>query len=375
MTRPGPGLVLVGRQDLALELAVGDLEDGAEPVRRGLVRPEDPERLHVPGDHVAEEGAQDPGRLARRRAGGGHVDRVVAEVGQVEVAQEQPAVGVRVGAHPAIAPRRQLGELRDERAVLVEQLLGPVAAQPGLEQGQVGRVRPDLGERHLVRSPGPLDREPVDLLRAGPALGRPEDDHRPGRPVGDPAGPGRGLDRGGSRGCTASSVAAIAWCMVGRVVARHEVRPVAVALHERAELVLGDPGQDRRVGDLVAVEVEDRQDGAVVDRVEELVRVPARGERPGLRLAVADDAADDEIRVVEGGAVGVGERVAELAALVDRARRLGRHVAGDAARERELAEQLAQPVRRRGRCSGRPRCRCPRGRRSRRGRVRRVPGR
>ena len=66
--------------------------------------------------------------------------------------------------------------------------------------------------------------------------------------------------------------------------------------------------------------MQDRQHRAVGARVEELVRVPAGGERPGLGLAVADDAGDEQVGVVEGGAVGVGERVAELAALVDRAR-------------------------------------------------------
>jgi hypothetical protein len=65
--------------------------------------------------------------------------------------------------------------------------------------------------------------------------------------------------------------------------------------------------------------VEDGEDGPVAGGVEELVRVPARRERPRLGLAVADDAARDEVRVVEDGPVGVGEGVAELAALVDRA--------------------------------------------------------
>jgi hypothetical protein len=37
----------------------------------------------------------------------------------------------------------------------------------------------------------------------------------------------------------------------------------------------------------------------------ELVRVPARCEWPGLRLAVADDARDREAGIVEGGTVGV----------------------------------------------------------------------
>ena len=71
--------------------------------------------------------------------------------------------------------------------------------------------------------------------------------------------------------------------------------------------------------------------------------MPARRERPGLRLAVADDAGDEQVGVVEGGAEGVHERVAELAALVDRAGRLRRGVARDPAGEGELAEELAQP--------------------------------
>ena len=106
----------------------------------------------------------------------------------------------------------------------------------------------------------------------------------------------------------------------GRVVAGDEVDGVAVTLQQGSQLRLGDPGEDRRVRDLVAVEVEDRQHGAVAARIEELVRVPARRERPGLGLAVADDAADEEIGVVECRTVGVGQRVPELTTLVDRTR-------------------------------------------------------
>ena len=71
--------------------------------------------------------------------------------------------------------------------------------------------------------------------------------------------------------------------------------------------------------------------------------MPARRERPGLGFAVADDAGDEQVWVVERCAERVRERVAELAALVDRARRLGRDVRRDPAGERELAEELAQP--------------------------------
>jgi len=86
------------------------------------------------------------------------------------------------------------------------------------------------------------------------------------------------------------------------------------------------------------------QHGAVGDGVEELRGVPARGQRTGLGLAVADDADRGEVRVVEHGPKRVHQRIAQLTALVDRARRLRRDMAGDAPGEGELPEKRAQPV-------------------------------
>jgi hypothetical protein len=123
------------------------------------------------------------------------------------------------------------------------------------------------------------------------------------------------------------------------VIALDEARRVAVALQQRAQLLAGYPREHGGASDLVAVEVQHGQHRAVAHGVEELVRVPTRGQRAGFGLAVADRAADEQVGVVERGAVGVNERVAQLAALVDRAGRLGRDVAGDAAGEGELAKQ------------------------------------
>ncbi len=72
--------------------------------------------------------------------------------------------------------------------------------------------------------------------------------------------------------------------------------------------------------------------------------MPARRQRTGLGLAVADDAHGQQVGVVEHGSVGMDERVAELAALVDRAGCLRCDVAGDPARERELPKQPPQPL-------------------------------
>jgi hypothetical protein len=67
--------------------------------------------------------------------------------------------------------------------VLVKELLGPIAAQPFLQDAKV--LAGHVGYRDLVRPPGALDREAVDLLGARPPLRRTQDDHRPARTFGD----------------------------------------------------------------------------------------------------------------------------------------------------------------------------------------------
>ena len=80
------------------------------------------------------------------------------------------------------------------------------------------------------------------------------------------------------------------------------MRRITVAVENRLELVAGNARQHGGAGNLVAVQVQDGQHGAVVDRVEELVRVPAGGERTGLRFAIADDTGNEQLGIVKGRA-------------------------------------------------------------------------
>ena len=86
---------------------------------------------------------------------------------------------------------------------------------------------------------------------------------------------------------------------------------------------MGDAGENRWVGDLVAVEVQDGQDRAVGGGVEEFVGVPGGGEGAGLGFAIADDAGDDQIGIIENRAEGMADRVAKLAAFVNRSGAFG----------------------------------------------------
>src|SRR5215471_693214 len=102
---------------------------------------------------------------------------------------------------------------------------------------------------------------------------------------------------------------------------------------------MADPGKDAGIRNLVAVEVQDRQNNPIGYRIQKLVGVPARGERAGFRFAVTDDAGDDQVGVVVSSPVSMRESVAKLATLVNRTRGFRRHMAGDSTWEGELREK------------------------------------
>ena len=340
------GVVLLVAVEAGVPLLVGQAVGGLETVRGGLVGTEDAEVREVELHDVG-------GVLAEDARGLGHavavavaldVDLVVVDVGQLEVGALDAAVGVGVGAQAQVALRHELGDLGAKRAVLVPELLGLVGAQPAAEHAEVLVGVLGAHQGHLVRTPGVLGLLAVDELRAGPALGGLEDDHRV-LGTGGLAGKRAPLDvadlvedlleQGGEATVDRDDALVVE-------AGREGVGVVAHAAEELVALLVGDAREDRRVGDLVAVEVQHRQDDAVGERVQQLVGLPGRGKRAGLGLAVADDREREEARVVENRAVGVGERVAELAALVDGAGGLGREVAGDAAGVGELAEELLE---------------------------------
>ena len=330
--------MVVPGDDLPLELLAGHLVDIGEPVGFGLVRAEQPEVRRVVPDHVAQEIAEHPGGLRHPRTRRGDRHGVVPEAGQRKVAQQHAPVGVRVRAHPPQPVRGQRGDLRHRDAAGVEQLLRVVRPHPRLELREVLRVGADLGQRHLVRPPRPLHRQPVHYLRPGPPLGRLQHDDRPGRPAPVAILPRAPLNRVDLADHRVHGGGQLLVHHLG-VIACHCVDRVSVPGQQRLQLGVRDPGQHRRVGDLVPVQVQDRQHGPVPGRVEELAGVPAAGQRPGLGLPVADHAGHDQVRVVERRPVRVHQRVAQLAALVDRPGRLRRHMRGDAAGEGELPEQ------------------------------------
>jgi hypothetical protein len=173
--------IQVDRKLILLPGLPGHLEHGAEAIGLGLVGAEDPEvlRRRVQRHHIAQHVAEHARGLGRRHAGIGDGHRVVAEVGEPEIPQQQPAVGVRAGAQAPVAAGDHGEQVLARAAIGVEELFGPVGAHPLIQLLQMLRVGRDLGQRDLMRAPGALDRQAVHERGPGPPLGGAQHDHRP----------------------------------------------------------------------------------------------------------------------------------------------------------------------------------------------------
>ena len=170
------GDVIVVGQDLGRGGPVGHFEHRAQAIGGGFVRTEDAEIVRRRHSASSRRAASLPARawLRRPRCRAWERPRVVAEIGQTQILQQQTAVGVRIGSHAARALGRQLGQFREStcpsrsnsssRAVALHPVLRACCRCSGLAA--------KLGQRHLVRAEGAFDLHAVDDLGAGPALGR-----------------------------------------------------------------------------------------------------------------------------------------------------------------------------------------------------------
>ena len=101
-----------------------------------------------------------------------HVDGVIAEVGQPQVAEQDAAVGVRVGPHPPLALGASACSSGMRPARLVEELLGLVAAHPA------SRAASGARDARSARTAAP------DARRYVPSTCRPSTTFGPVQPLG-----------------------------------------------------------------------------------------------------------------------------------------------------------------------------------------------
>src|SRR6187399_1488496 len=90
--------------------------------------------------------------------------------------------------------------------------------------------------------------------------------------------------------------------------------------------------------------MQDGQHRTIGHRIEELVGMPSGSEWSGFHFAIADDAGNDQIRIIECRSKRVAKRISQLTALVDRSRTFRRCMAGNSSGKRKLNEELPQSV-------------------------------
>src|SRR4029453_9593011 len=107
---------------------------------------------------------------------------------------------------------------------------------------------------------------------------------------------------------------------------------------------MGNARQQRGVVDFVTVKMQDRQHRPVPNGIQELVGMPGGSQRPSFGFAVTYYHCNQQVRVIEGGAKGMGDAVTQLASFVDGTWSLRRAMATDAAREGEFLKELQHPL-------------------------------
>lgn len=148
-------------------------------------------------------------------------------------------------------------------------------------------VCPRIGNGNLMGAKCAFDLLAIHPLGASPALERIKHDHRPPRADETAFFTRLWLD---------------AFDFLDRVVQRgrhglvHEI-PVfllykngcpTVAARQLLEFLAGDPGEDSGIEKLVTIEMEDRQDRTIGDRIEEFVGMPCGGQWAAFCFAIAD---------------------------------------------------------------------------------------
>jgi hypothetical protein len=195
-----------------------------------------------------------------------HLHLVVTEVRQLQVSQEQSPIGMGICAHPSFSLRRKFGQLRLEPPSVVKKLLGLVALHPFFEKLHVIGLGGKLGQGHLVRPPGIFDGLAVHDLRAGPAFGSAENNHGPRRPIRVSLETRFLLDRADLCGYGVERRRHQRMHNL-RIMTFHKVGLISISRKKVREFDVRHSAQNCRIGNLVAVQVQDGKDRAVTHGV------------------------------------------------------------------------------------------------------------
>jgi hypothetical protein len=165
---------LVVRHGPGIPLALGRFEEGLQAVGECLVGAKDPKipLLIIQLRHIAQETPEHMRVADAAHPWRGHIDSVLAEIRQPQIAEHNAAVGVGIRAHAPFTPGGKFGQFRFQASALIEEFLRPVAHQPVFQQLEVFLRRwRRYSDWNLMRPERALDLQAIDDLRPRPPLG------------------------------------------------------------------------------------------------------------------------------------------------------------------------------------------------------------
>ena len=114
-----------------------------------------------------------------------------------------------------------------------------------------------------------------------------------------------------------------------RIIPTDIMRRPSVPTQQLIQLFMADARKQCRVGDFIAVEMQDGQHRPIRRWMNEFIRMPSGGQRPGFGFTITDHAGDDELWIIKYRTERMAQRVSQLAAFVDRARAFRRRMTGN----------------------------------------------
>src|SRR5579883_298024 len=128
-----------------------------------------------------------------------------------------------------------------------------------------------------------------------------------------------------------------------QVIALNELDVVAITGKKGQQFVVAHGAINSGIGDFVAIDVYDGQNGAGFGGVEEFVAMPGSGGRACLCLAIPYDAGDNEVWIIHRCAERGGEGVAKFSPFMDGAGDAGIEMAGETAGPGKTTHELFKP--------------------------------
>ena len=269
------------------------------------------------------------------------INTILPEIRDYQIMQKLAAIGIRICPHALIALRSKLLQISTQRTILIEQLLRMIGLQPvfyHLRMFRLGHV-----DRNLMRTERALNVLAINDFRSGPSLRGAQHDHRPSRALRIAGLTRMFLD---CKNLLNDLVHGLSHEPVHRhrIIAFYKVRLPAIALQQVFQLFMRDSRKNRRISNLISIQMQNRQNRAIRDRIQELIGMPRRCQRPRFSFAIADHYGCDQARIIKYRAEAMRQGIAQLAAFIDGARcfrsTMGRH----SAREREALEHALQAL-------------------------------